>query len=192
MTKIASYPTTTSYLYDGQGNLAIRTTAALPRTSAIDDRTVYVGGIYEERSEYGIGINAKATVLYQAFGRVIATRTGTETTYLLADHLGSTVGTVSADGSEVHQVRYWPYGAVRSGGVGTDKMYTGQQVEAGSALGIHNYRARMYSDELGYFVSADSAASGTNRYSYVFNNPAFYGPIWTRPIMRTPWMRIPE
>jgi RHS repeat-associated protein len=165
MTKIASYPTTTSYLYDGQGNLAIRTTAALPRTSAIDDRTVYVGGIYEERSEYGIGINAKATVLYQAFGRVIATRTGTETTYLLADHLGSTVGTVSGDGSEVHQVRYWPYGKVRSGGVGTDRMYTGQQMEAGSALGIHNYRARMYSDELGYFVSADSAASGTNRYS---------------------------
>jgi hypothetical protein len=110
-------------------------TAASPRTSAIDDRTVYVGGVYEERSEYGIGINAKATVLYQAFGRVIATRTGTETTYLLADHLGSTVGTVSGDGSEVHQVRYWPYGKVRSGGVGTDKMYTGQQMEAGSALG---------------------------------------------------------
>jgi RHS repeat-associated protein len=171
MTKIASYPTTTSYLYDGQGNLAVRRTAASPRTSAIDDRTVYVGGIYEERSEYGVGINAKATVQYQALGRVIATRTGTETTYLLADHLGSTVGTVSADGNEVHQVRYWPYGAVRSGGVGTDKMYTGQQMEARSALGAYFYHARFYSTTLGHFLSADVFDRGLNRYSYVGYNP---------------------
>jgi hypothetical protein len=40
-------------------------------------------------SEYGIGINAKATVLYQAFGRVIASRTGSETTYLLAVAIGA-------------------------------------------------------------------------------------------------------
>jgi RHS repeat-associated protein len=176
MTQIASYPTATSYLYDGQGNLAIRGTAASPRTSAIDDRTVYVGGVYEERSEYGIGINAKATVLYQALGRVIATRTGTETTYLLADHLGSTVGTVSADGNEVHQVRYWPYGAVRSGSVGTDRMYTGQQKEADSALGAYFYHARFYSTTLGQFISPDnlvpsSSGSGLNRYSYSYNNP---------------------
>jgi hypothetical protein len=88
-------------------------------------------------------------VLYQAFGRVIATRTGTQTTYVLADHLGSTVGTVSADGSEVHQVRFWPYGAVRSGGVGTDKMYTGQQMEASGALGAYFYHARLWHDARG-------------------------------------------
>jgi hypothetical protein len=87
--------------------------------------------------------SAKATVLYQALGRIIATRTGTDTTYLRADHLGSTVGTVSADGSEVHQVRYWLYGKVRSGDSSTDKMYTGQQMEAGSALGAVHCMLRL-------------------------------------------------
>jgi RHS repeat-associated protein len=114
--------------------------------------------------------SAKATVLYQALGRVIATRTGTETTYLLADHLGSTVGTVSVDGSEVHQVRYWPYGAVRSGSVGTDKMYTGQQMEAGSALGAYFYHARFYSTTLGNFLTSDSSYL-THRYAYAGHNP---------------------
>jgi RHS repeat-associated protein len=131
-------------------------------------------GIYEERSEYGIGINAKATVQYQAFGRIIATRTGTETTYLLADHLGSTVGTVSADGSEVHQVRYWPYGAVRSGGVATEKMYTGQQMEADSALAAYFYHARFYSAVTGHFLSADPVVASPkdlSAYAYARGNP---------------------
>jgi RHS repeat-associated protein len=95
--------------------------------------------------------------------------------YLLADHLGSTVGTVSADGSEVHQVRYWPYGAVRSGGVGTDRMYTGQQMEAGSALAAYFYHARFYSTALGYFLSAGQRTTdGLNRYAYVRWNPISY------------------
>ncbi len=173
MTQTTSYPTSTAYDYDGQGNLAVRRTSASPRAGAVDDRTVYVGGVYEERTEYGIGINAEATVMYQAFGRTIATRTGTKTTYLLADHLGSTVGSVSADGSEVHQVRYWPYGKVRSGGVGTDKMYTGQQIEANSALGAYFYHARFYSTALGHFLSADSE-QGPNRYQYANHAPNTY------------------
>lgn len=143
----------------------MRTTTASPRTSAIDDRTVYAGGIYEERSEYGIGINARATVQYQALGRTIATRTGAGTTYLLADHLGSTAGTVSANGAEVHQVRYWPYGAIRTGGAPTDKLYTAQQMEAASPLGAYFYHARFYSTALGALSSADPTNDGLNRFS---------------------------
>jgi len=73
--------------------------------------------------------------------------------------------------------RYWPYGAVRSGGVTqTDKLYTGQQQEPGDALGLYNYRARFYSTVVGRFVSGDpvSASFGSSalsRFAYANSNP---------------------
>ena len=59
---------------------------------------------------------------------------------MLADHLGGTVGIVDSATGAVTRQQYWPYGAVRSGGVTqTDKLYTGQQTEPGdSALGLYN------------------------------------------------------
>jgi RHS repeat-associated protein len=55
---------------------------------------------------------------------------------------------------------------------GTDKLYTGQQMDA--ALGLYNYKARFYSTTLGAFVSADSVGDGLNRYEYVHDNPLRY------------------
>ena len=82
-------------------------------------------------------------------------------TYLLADHLGTTVGTLDAGGVVVSTQKYWPYGATRSGAITqTDKLYTGQQQELGDALGLYNYKARMYSTVTGRFVSADTVATG--------------------------------
>jgi len=89
------------------------------------------------------------------------------------DHLGTPVGALDGAGSLVATQRYWPYGAVRSGGVTqTDKLYTGQQAEPGDALGLYNYRARFYSTTLGRFVSGDVIANdGLNRFTYAANNP---------------------
>ena len=55
------------------------------------------------------------------------------------------------------EAKYWPYGATRSGAITqTDKLYTGQQQEAGDdAMGLYNYKARFYSTVTGRFVSAD-------------------------------------
>ena len=74
---------------------------------------------------------------------------------------------------------YWPYGATRAGGVAqTDKLYTGQQQEAGdAALGLYHYKARLYSTTVGRFVSADPVVQAQtdplalNRYAYVRDNP---------------------
>jgi len=102
--------------------------------------------------------------------------------YLLADHLGSTVGTIDAATGAVTTQKYWPYGATRSGGVTqTDKLYTGQQQEPGdAALGLYNYKARFYATSTGAFTSADSisgsrpASQSLNRYAYARSNPQVY------------------
>jgi RHS repeat-associated protein len=51
----------------------------------------------------------------------------------------------------------------------TDKLYTGQQQEAGDpALGLYDYQARFYSTLLGRFVSANTVGDGLNRYTCLY------------------------
>jgi RHS repeat-associated protein len=97
--------------------------------------------------------------------------------YLLADHLGSTVGMTDHNGAVLSTQKYWPYGAMRSGSLSqTDKLYTGQQQEPGdTSLGLYNYKARFYSTTLGTFASADTSTSdGYNRFGYARGNPATF------------------
>ena len=141
---------------------------------AIDQRDTYVDGIYEERST---ACNAPATVtkFYKAFGRIIAQRANSTLTYFLADHLGSTLGTVDAATGAVSRMQYYPFGTQRGGNAPpTDKAYTGQQQESPvvSTIGAYYYHARFYSTKLAHFMSADSlTVDGLNRYAYVRNNP---------------------
>ncbi len=88
---------------------------------------------------------------YLVDGQRIASRPGVSgcitapgpVTYYYHDHLGSTVG--SSDGEST---RYWPYGATRSGSLGsTTYQFTGQRREPG--LGLYFYRARWYDRSLG-------------------------------------------
>jgi RHS repeat-associated protein len=178
----------TSYLYDGLGNLVKRSsvdTTVYPNPPAT--WTEYIDGIYEKTNTGAV------TKYYGAFGRAVAVRqvptgTGAGTlTYLLADHLGSTVRAIDAATGAVTTAKYWPYGAPRSGAIAqTDKLYTGQQQEplttaqtplqgATDALGTYFYHARFYSTVTGRFVSADTlAVDGLNRYAYVRNSPMNY------------------
>jgi RHS repeat-associated protein len=113
--------------------------------------------------------------------RIIAQRkttTGTNptssVTYLLADHLGSTVGTVSEAGVTEH-MQYNPFGSVRAGHVSTDRGFTGQRREGGSRLGAYFYHARFYATGLGHFLSADTVSTdGLDRYAYVRFDPLRY------------------
>jgi len=172
----------TRYTYDGNGTLLKRvhyTTSQL--TATPDLSTVYIGGVYE-KSFGASGATTGSRKYYAALGRTIAVRDvpaggGAGTlSYLLADHLGSTVEALDAAGNTLpgSEIRYWPYGGTRAGGVTqTDKLYTGQQQEPGvdPAMGLYNYRARFYSTVLGRFVSADPLGSGTDKYMYVGGNP---------------------
>ncbi len=101
------------------------------------------------------GVLTGVVKYYQAFGRAVCVRRATGNSdpgtlsFLLADHLGSTVGVMDGNGNVVAVQTYWPYGAVRSGTTitQTDKLFTGQRQEppAGDALGLYDYRARFYS-----------------------------------------------
>jgi RHS repeat-associated protein len=65
---------------------------------------------------------------------------------------------------------FMPFGSLRSGGpVGTERTFTGQIDDAGTGLMFYN--ARYYDPVVGRFTQADSVLDGTNRYTYVRNNP---------------------
>ena len=134
-----------SYAYDANG-------AMVKRTNVDGSSTVYIGGCVGKTFAPGPnGAATGTTKYYSALGRTLAVRQTPvglpmTLTYLLADHLGTAVGTIDATTGAVTAAKYWPYGAPRSGSnAQTDKRYTGQQQELGDALGLYFYHARFYS-----------------------------------------------
>ncbi len=99
-------------------------------------------------------------------------------TYLHGDHLGSASLATDGSGGKVSAMRYYPYGATRSGAMDTDRRYTGQRWEA--SLGLYDYGARYYDPALGRFIQADTVVPGAgnpqalNRYAYAVGNPLKY------------------
>jgi len=101
--------------------------------------------------------------------------------YLHADHLGSASLTTDASGNRVGELRYKPYGETRYtwGVTPTGRRFTGQLEESGLGS-LYDYGARMYSQSLGRFISADTIVpspgnpQSLNRYSYGYNNPVKY------------------
>ena len=147
---------TTSFVYDGDGNL-------VKKTKPDGSRTIYVGGIYEVDKTSG-GTVTRTVTYYPVAG---AMRIGGTLYYILKDHLGSASVVTDATGAIVSgsEQRYYPYGESRlTGTMLTDKLFTGQR-DVG--LGIYHYGARFraappqrsgagYSPKLGRFLSPDS------------------------------------
>ncbi len=152
---------TTTFTYDGDGKLVKKTVGITT--------TYYVNAGYEKTGSV-------VTKYYYAGSQRVAMRVCTGTngscgpngatstlTYLHADHLGSASLSTNATGGKVSEMRYYPYGEMRSGAMATDRQYTGQRREIG--LGLYDYNARYYDPYLNRFIQADSivpgAASGT-------------------------------
>lgn len=155
------------YIYDGDGNLV---------KSSIDGvETYYPIGSYQLQITGSIEVETK---YYSAGSSRIAYRVDEELTWLLTDYLGSTIGTVNADGDLISVLKYTTYGELRSGNSTTDYKYTGQREEV--EIGLYYYVARFYDSALGRFVSPDSlipdpgSSQGYDRYAYVSNNPIRY------------------
>jgi len=95
--------------------------------------------------------------------------------WLLTDHRGSTSVT---SGAQSGNIKYFPYGATRSGAVSTAYKFTGQRLD--DSTGLYYYGARYYDAALGRFVQADTIVpqpgnpQALNRYSYTLNNPLKY------------------
>jgi RHS repeat-associated protein len=90
--------------------------------------------------------------------------------YFLQDHLRSTIGLTSANGSIVETQRYEAFGD-NAGSAFTRYGYTGR--ERDNTTGLLYYRARWYDPQKGRFITEDPIGfnSGNNFYSYVKGNP---------------------
>ena len=116
--------------------------------------------------------------LYHGSTRIAKKENGV-TTYLLQDHLGSTVATADSTGKLLSRTTYTPYGSVATESGDTDShKFTGKELDP--STGLYDYEARQYDAGLGRFISADTATpnysdpQSLNRYSYCQNNPVKY------------------
>src|SRR5262249_21786250 len=107
--------------------------------------------------------------------------------YVLHNHQASTSRVLNSSGGVIAAQRYWPYGRPRTEVVGdpgitqTDKLFTGQQMEANDdGLFLDYYHARFYSAKIGRFLSVDpvvgnpSKPQSWNPYTYAANSPVRY------------------
>ncbi len=162
---------TTSFIYDGAGNL-------VKKVKPDGSKTIYVGGIYEVDKTSGGAVTR--TITYYPVAGAMRISTNNAVYYALKDHLGSASVVTDSSGTIVGTQRYYPYGETRvtTGTMYTDKLFTGQREMAG--LGIYDYGARFYSPKLGRFLSADTITleyfnpQNLNRFSYATNNPLRY------------------
>ncbi|HEU0293301.1 MAG TPA: RHS repeat-associated core domain-containing protein [Anaerolineales bacterium] len=162
---------TTSFVYDGDGNL-------VKKINPGGSRTLYIGGIYEVDKDAN-SIVTRTVTYYPAGGAMrIVDSTGNNLYYVLKDHLGSASVVTDDDGDPVAEQRYYPYGESRlTATMLTDKLFTGQR-DVG--LGIYHYGARFYSHKTGRFLSPDTIIpvfenpQSWNRFSYGLNNPSRY------------------
>jgi RHS repeat-associated protein len=153
-----------SFVYDGDGNRVKKTEGG--------QTTVYVNRYYEKTG-------AEITTSYYLGSRLVAQRKGTDQSFILQDHLGSTAATTNASGSTTATIKYFSFGNCRNstGTIPTDRKFTGQRLDS---TGLYYYGARYYDDTIGRFISPDTFIQNytdpqsINRYTYVFNNPLRY------------------
>jgi RHS repeat-associated protein len=129
------------YYYDGDGNLV---------KSVVNGTTTYYPSTAYQEEVSSTG-SSKFFKYYSLGGQKIAMRTisGSDNTlnWLVNDHLGSTNVTTDDQGNLKSEIRYTPFGEVRStnGTTPTDYRYTGQLK---AEVGLYYYNARWYDSYL--------------------------------------------
>ena len=93
---------TTSFIYDGDGNL-------VKKIKPDGSKTLYVGGIYEVDKASG-GSVTRTVTYYPAAG---AMRIDSTLYYVLKDHLGSASVVTNNSGTIQGTQRYYPFGETR-------------------------------------------------------------------------------
>jgi len=137
---------TTQFLYDGDSLVA-----------------EYNGsGTLLRRYVHGIGVD-EPLLWYE--GTALTTRRG-----LFANHQGSIVAVADANGTALGINAYDAYGVPNSNNLGRFQ-YTGQAWIA--ELGLHHYKARLYSPTLGRFLQTDPIGydDDVSLYAYVGGDP---------------------
>ena len=153
----------TAFIYDGDGNRVQGTVNGVT--------TTYVNSSYEVSG----GVS---TSYYFAEGQRIAMRKSGVVSYILPDHLGSTMITTNSSGARTSEQWYKAWGESRYtyGTLPTKHTYTGQYSNVPD-FGLMYYNARYYDPLLSRFSSADSIVpqpgnpQDWDRYAYTRNNP---------------------
>ncbi|WP_240496441.1 RHS repeat-associated core domain-containing protein [Streptomyces torulosus] len=161
---------TTSYVYDADGNLLIRKGG----TGSV----LYLGDQEIRKATSG---TPKATRYYSDGGTMVAMRvatgSGSKLSWLMADSQASTQLAVDSATGTATRRKYFPFGAQRGSQAlpsGTDRGFVGKAEDADTGLSILG--ARMYDPVLGRFLSPDPITTpytpqNLNAYSYSGNNP---------------------
>ena len=164
------------YLLTGLLSLLLWPTIARAQTE-----TTYIHGNSLQPLVEAMG-DTQTLNIYEPGGRLItqvATNSpssgGSQTRYLLHDHLGSTRVVVDGNNQMLGRFDYTPFGQTTATNNGNNSVapiayrYTGQQQD--SELETYNYHARFYDPAVGRFDSVDSARQFASSYLYVGNNP---------------------
>ncbi len=196
--------------YDGAGNL---TRDIVASTFSYDGEnrqvTSSVGGTTASYFYDGDGRRVKKVVgtvttvfVYNVAGQLIAEYTtdpvppaagGGGTSYLTADHLGSTRVVTGSDGTVKARYDYLPFGEEIAAGIGNRSTFNGYSQSDGlrqkftskerdTESGLDYFLARYYSSAQGRFTSADEPFAGQreddpqswNLFAYARNNPLIY------------------
>ncbi|MCX4825999.1 polymorphic toxin-type HINT domain-containing protein [Streptomyces sp. NBC_01142] len=173
LTKLTEDGKSTTYIYDADGTLLIRSTEN-------GERILYAG-----TTELHLEANGTtwAQRYYTSGGRAVAARSNESGTpklsYLAGDHHGTQSLSITADSSQTITKRYMsPFGAERGTPTGgtwpDDKGFLGKTRD--ETTGLTHIGARQYDPSIGQFISVDplletDKAQTLNGYSYSINNP---------------------
>ncbi len=161
---------TYTYAYDGNG---LRVEKTPPAGSA----TVYIFSGSKVIAEYAAGAAAgspSTEYIYSGL-QLVATISGSSTTYQHPDHLSARVST-DASGNTVRTFGHYPFGEVwYETGTASKWKFTSYERDSES---LNDYAiARIYATRQGRFLSPDQLGGwlfnpqSLNRYAYVLNNP---------------------
>ena len=173
-TTYASVPTTTTFVYDGDGGRVKKTVGVTT--------TRYISKFYECDTT---GASTSCSRFIWVGNIRIATVASNGTVhYWHGDHLGSSSMITDSTGARVQTIAYYPYGDLRTNqsfttpAVDVPYKYTGKELDASSNL--YFYESRYYHPVFGRFVAPDtivpdlSDPQSLNRYTYANNNPLRY------------------
>ncbi|MEU2262681.1 polymorphic toxin-type HINT domain-containing protein [Streptomyces sp. NPDC019645] len=165
----------TTYLYDAEGTLLIR------RAAGDGESVLYLGATEVHHKVTGTTKTTWATRTYSAGSSAIALRTNESGTsklsFLAGDHHGTSSLAVDATTQAVTKRFTTPFGAPRTGAVGTwpdDKQFLGKPAD--KSTGLTHIGAREYDPKIGQFISVDPMLTldqhqSLNGYSYANNTP---------------------